>query len=228
MQNIEDKIYANDGNADVLAFLIEPGQVLDIGCGRGDNARRLKSLGYTIDGITISENELQEAGDFLQNGYIYNLENGLPKGVKNNRYDYIICSHVLEHICYPGKLLLDIKVCLKPGGKFIVALPNLFHYASRWKLVKGEFNYQNSGVWDNTHFKWYSFKTGKELLEQKGFTVITEKVTGELPGNSLFSKILPKRLAKALFSLLTKISPGLFGYQLLYVAKPSGNVSLSL
>ena len=228
MQNIEDKIYANDGNGDVLAFLTEPGQVLDIGCGRGDNARRLKSLGYTIDGITISENELQEAGGFLQNGYIYNLENGLPPGAKNNSYDYIICSHVLEHICYPGKVLLDIRACLKPGGKLIVALPNLFHYASRWKLFKGEFNYQDSGVWDNTHFKWYSFKTGKELLEQKGFTVITEKVTGELPGNSLFSKILPKRLAGALFNLLTKISPGLFGYQLLYVAKPSGNVSLSL
>ncbi len=223
MKSIEDKIYANEGNADVLSFMTRPGNVLDIGCGRGDNARILKSLGYSIDGISISENELNEARPFLQKGFIYNLENGLPPEVKADRYDYIICSHVLEHICYPGQVLRDIKTCLKEDGKFIVALPNLFHYASRWKLIKGEFKYQDAGVWDNTHFKWYSFKTGEELLEQYGFTLITKKVTGQLPGNSLFSKLLPKRLAETLFSILAKISPGLFGYQLLYVATRKNN-----
>ena len=139
-QNIEDKLYANDGNADVLAFIIGTGKVLDIGCGRGDNARILQAKGIIIAGITISVMELEEASPFLQNGFIYNLEEELPKEVKNNIYDYIICSYLLEYICYSGQVLNDIKSCLKKDGKLIVALPNLFHYASRWKLVKKEFS----------------------------------------------------------------------------------------
>ena len=223
MQTIKEKIYANEGNADVLAFITRPGSVLDIGCGRGDNAKILQAKGFWVDGITISENELNAASPFLQKGFMYDLENGLPAEVKSCSYDYIICSHVLEHLCYPAQVLHDVRACLKEDGKLIVALPNLFHYASRCKLVKGEFNYQDAGVWDNTHFKWYSFKSGNELLEQNGFTIIIKKVTGQLPWNSLFAKILPKLLARNLFSLLAKISPGFFGYQLLYVAKAADN-----
>ena len=218
MQNISHKSYHNAGNEDVLQFLIQPGKVLDIGCGVGDNARILKSFGFVVDGITISENELKEANLFLQNGYLFDLENGLPEEVKNQQYDYIICSHVLEHVCYPEPLLKDIKNCIRRDGKIVVALPNLFHYASRWKLMKGEFNYQAAGVWDNTHFKWYSFRTGKALLEKNGLKVIYNSVTGQLPANSFFSKFLSKKTSAKLYNGLKKISPGLFGYQLVYVA----------
>ena len=218
MQNIGNKSYSNTGNEEVLNFLKKPGKVLDIGCGVGDNARILKPLGFVIDGITISENELKEANLFLQKGYLFNLENGLPEEVKNWQYDYVICSHVLEHICYPEKLLNDIKCCIKEDGKMVVALPNLFHYASRWELMRGEFNYQKAGVWDNTHFKWYTFKTGKALLEDNGFQVIYNSVTGQLPANSFFSKILSKKTSAKVYNILKKISPGLFGYQLVYVA----------
>ena len=218
MQNIGNKSYSNTGNEEVLNFINKPGKVLDIGCGAGDNARILQPLGFMVDGITISENELQEANLFLQRGYLFNLENGLPEEVKNSQYDYVICSHVLEHICYPEKLLNDIKSCIKADGKMVVALPNLFHYTSRWKLMRGEFNYQTAGLWDNTHFKWYTFKTGKALLENSGFKVTYCSVTGQLPGNSFFSKFLSKKISARIYNGLKKISPGLFGYQLVYVA----------
>lgn len=220
MLNISKKSYGNTGNDDVLKHVINPGRVLDIGCGAGDNARLLINKGFTVDGITISAKELSAANQFLNRGYLFNLENGLPAEVKNTFYDYIICSHVLEHICYPQQLLNDIKNCLKQDGVLIVALPNLLHFASRWQLFKGEFNYQSAGIWDDTHFKWYTYRTGKELLEKNGFKLILKTVTGQLPGNSFFSKVLSQRISASLFNVLIKISPGLFGYQLLYVAIP--------
>jgi 2-polyprenyl-3-methyl-5-hydroxy-6-metoxy-1,4-benzoquinol methylase len=218
MQNICDKAYQNQGNEDVLTFLTQPGTVLDIGCGVGDNAKFLSERGYQVDGITISKHELEAASHFLNKGFLFNLEYGLPEEIKNQRYDYVICSHVLEHICYPTRLLADVKGCLKENGVMVVALPNLFHYSSRWKLACGEFDYQNAGLWDNTHFKWYTYRTGRSLLENNGFKVVFAGVTGELPGNSLFSKFLSKQISDRIFDQLKKISPGLFGYQLLYVA----------
>ena len=219
IENIKEKSYHNAGNRDVLKWLTKPGKVLDIGCGAGDNAKALKLLGYEIDGITISETELAESQSFLRKGYLFNLENGLPQAVISEQYDYIICSHVLEHICYPEKLLQDIHSCISKDGSLIVALPNLFHYKSRWELMRGNFYYTSSGIWDNTHFKWYTFQTGKTLLEANGFEITYQTVTGDLPGNSFFSKVLSRRMSLKLYNVLKKVSPGFFGYQLLYVAK---------
>lgn len=140
MENIIKKSYHNDGNDDVLKYITKSCTVLDVGCGSGDNARVLKERNCTVDGITISENELVQASKYLNKGYLHNLGNGLPDEVKLNQYDFIICSHVLEHICYPENLLIDIWNCLQPNSKLIIALPNLFHYKSRWELVCGNFN----------------------------------------------------------------------------------------
>lgn len=218
MDKVSQKKYKNVGNGNVLRYLSQPGLVLDIGCGGGDNAIYLKAKGFEIDGITISELELTEAAPSLRAGYLFNLEAGLPEEVKNNKYDYIICSHVLEHICYPEQLLADVKKCLKNGGHLIVALPNLFHYKSRWELAKGNFNYQATGIWDDTHFKWYTYRTGAALLEKNGFEIITKTVTGRLPGASFFSKVFSEKFSTELYNQLKRISPGFFGYQLLYVA----------
>lgn len=220
LENIINKNYRNNGNDDVLKYILKPCKVLDVGCGSGDNARILKENNCIVDGITISEMELKEASAFLRTGYLHNLENGLPEEVKKNRYDFIICSHVLEHICYPEKLLKDIRECLHPNCMLIVALPNLFHYKSRWQLAKGNFNYESAGIWDNTHFKWYTYKTGASTLKENGFRLVEKTVTGQLPLAFFFSRIFSDKLSAKIYNLLKKISPGFFGYQLLYVAEP--------
>ena len=92
------------------------------------------------------------------------------------------------------------------------------HYQSRWQLARGNFNYKDAGIWDYTHFKWYTFITARQLLEQHHFKIKVASVTGELPANTVFKKILPPTLRKYIYSLLIKVSKGFFGYQLLYTA----------
>jgi 2-polyprenyl-3-methyl-5-hydroxy-6-metoxy-1,4-benzoquinol methylase len=219
MKKSNEKVYGNDGNADVLSLVPPEAQyILDIGCGNGAIAKKLYATGCVVDGITISEQEKDQARHFMRQVFVQNVEIGLPmEGL--DLYDTVICSHVLEHICYPQKLLQDIKRVLKKNGSLIVALPNLMHYKSRIQLMKGNFNYAETGIWDYTHFRWYTFQTARQLLEQNHFSIELATVTGDLPFNSLFKKILPHRISKAIFGLLIKISKGFFGYQLLFVAK---------
>lgn len=220
--NITEKVYANQGNPEVVSLLDKDCRfVLDVGCGAGDLARILQSKGMVVDGITISSEELNQAKPYLRNGYLQNLENGLPQNIADG-YDVVICSHVLEHICYPDKLLKDIRSVLKPNGSLVVALPNIMHYKSRMQLIGGNFKYQSQGLWDYTHFRWYTFATGKKLLESHGFTVEIASVSGELPFNSIFSKILPGGMRRAIYKGLIGISKGFFGYQLLYKARKEG------
>lgn len=215
---VAEKVYKNQGNKPVLDNIpASATKILDIGCGYGDNARILMRQDRIIDGITLSEQEAESASQFLSSVFIYNLENGLPSEI-NRQYDVIICSHVLEHIAYPTKLLSDIKKCLTPSGILIVALPNIMAYNSRWKLLTGNFDYEESGVWDNTHLRWYTFKTGKQLLESNGFLVVKAMVSGDIPLLSLFGRI-SYTIRQSIYKALSTISPGFFGGQLLYVAQ---------
>lgn len=217
MKRISEKVYSNAGNKDVLAQITGSGKViLDIGCGGGDNARIMHRSGHIVDGITGSELESEEAKPFLRSVYICNLENGLPE--LNVKYDYVVCSHVIEHIAYPEKMLADIKNILAVNGKMIVALPNLMNYRSRLELLKGNFPSHESGTWDFTHLRWYTFDSGKDLLVKHGFKIEKAWVAGEMPLLTVF-RFIPAKIRDVIFSFLAKISRGFFATQLLYVVQ---------
>lgn len=172
MLSSKEKHYSNSGNEKILSLIRIPNStILDVGCG-GGNAKALHKASHTLDGITISEQEKAESSNFFRSIVIYNIEQGLPSEYMSNKYDYVLCSHVLEHICYPNKVINDIKKTLKDDGTFIVALPNIMHYKSRISLFMGNFDYQETGIWDYTHFRWYTFKTARKLIESHGFKIV--------------------------------------------------------
>ena len=221
MRQSAAKVYSyKKGNPYVIGLVPEEAKlILDIGCGAGDTGEILTGQGYTVDGITLSEEEKQVAGKVLRNVYVHNVEQGLPNELRE-QYDVIILSHVLEHICYPQRLLNDIRSRLTPNGILIIALPNLMHFNSRFKLTMGNFRYQEYGIWDYTHFRWYTFRSAQEMLKENNYVVEKADVSGWIPFDHRLKKITPSGLRNGLFKVLKKISPGLFGFQLLYVARP--------
>ena len=218
-----DKTYINLGNPDILKLITRHHSIiLDVGCGAGGLAGILLSNGHIVDGITISSIEYKTAQKFIRNIFIHDLETGLPEDILELKYDYVVCSHVLEHIVYPDKLLKDIYKILKPQGCLLIALPNIMLYKSRLKLISGKFEYEIAGIWDNTHVKWYTFESAKRLLLDHNYFIEMATVTGEIPFNGLFSKIFPPFLRKSIFNFIIKISKGFFGYQLLFKVRKNG------
>jgi 2-polyprenyl-3-methyl-5-hydroxy-6-metoxy-1,4-benzoquinol methylase len=221
--SVREKVYANFGNPEVLRH-VPYGTglaILDLGCGAGDNAKALIGRGCLVDGVTLSQQEANQVADTCRAVSVHNLEEGLPEVFKSQRYDCILCSHVLEHICFPEKLLADMPAVLKPGGRVIIALPNLLFIRNRWELLRGRFIYQPSGLMDNTHFRWYTYETCWELLQKMDLEPFARYATGYLPFgpirrsfSSIFEKIEP---------WLCSRWPGLFGYQLILVGQNSRN-----
>ncbi len=121
--------------------------ILDVGCGAGSNARILQDLGKIVDGITLSDEEVKLASKYCRTVFKYNLEIGLPEDTRLN-YDVVLCSHILEHIAYPEKLLSDIREKLKKDDAILlVALPNFMSYRNRLKMLFGNFDYEKYGQW---------------------------------------------------------------------------------
>ena len=215
MEKVSNKNYTNSGNIPLLAEIVGKNMsILDIGCGSGSNASILSLDGHIVDGITLSNTEADMAKKYMRNIFISNLEAGLP--ILNNTYDFILCSHVLEHIAYPQNLYKDLLNIMTNETKLIIALPNVMHYKSRYKLLKGKFDYEDSGIWDYTHLRWYTYNSAKDNLIKSGFNIEKSYVSGDIPFLRL-TKILPIFIRKKIFIFLTSISRGLFGWQLIYV-----------
>lgn len=214
-----ERCYQNLGNPALLKMinLTQAGRALDCGCGAGDNAHVLASRGWEVIGITISPDERSKAAQHCSHVYVHDLECGIPEEV-SGPFDLIIFSHVLEHLFNPSRVLRDAERVLAPGGSVAVALPNVLTWRIRLEFLAGRFEYQKGGIMDDTHVRFYTFESGKRLLEAHGFHVSEATADGSFPFRYL-RRLMP-RVARYLDHQACELRPGLFGWQLLYIATP--------
>jgi predicted SAM-dependent methyltransferase len=143
----------------------------------------------------------------------------LPNEIKDKKYDYIICSHVLEHIAFPTKSLDDLyNLAIKNSSTVVIMLPNIMYYKTRLKLLKGDFEYTNDGIMDYTHLRWYTLKSATNLFQSYGFEIDTSRVEGFLPFHSFLSKLKESQY-NILKKILYKTSPTFWGSELVFSLK---------
>ncbi len=213
---VADRNYQSDYNPEIVRWVPDDAAtILDVGCGAGGNAAFLARRGVVVDGVTLSGAEADQAGTWCRRVYLHDLEQGLP-AEHGGPYDAIICSHVLEHICFPQQLLGDIRSRLRSGGRLVIAVPNLFYFRNRINLLMGRFEYEQGGIMDDTHFRWYTLPTLNRLLATQGFRVLHSYGAGNIPLGPI-RKLAPSLCRNADLAACRAI-PGLFGAQLLTVA----------
>jgi len=72
---------------------------------------------------------------------------------------------VLEHLRDPLKVLVELKKFLKPDGSFVISFPNVAHGSVRLSLLSGRFDYQDIGLLDSTHLRFFTRESFEELLD---------------------------------------------------------------
>ena len=158
---------------------LKNGTVLEIGAGTGNTLLYAKQNGYAqnIYGIELCEMEnSNQKNEFFSDFIIGNIEEmELPYDEKF--FDVILCGDVLEHLIDPYTLLKKLKKYLKDDGCIIASLPNIRQWDILKKIVfQGDFHYENSGILDKTHLRFFTKKTMIELFENQGFNV--KKIVG--------------------------------------------------
>jgi SAM-dependent methyltransferase len=109
------------------------------------------------------------------------------------KYDVAICAEVIEHIIDDKKLLMDIAMCLKPGGRLLLTTPYLFY-----RRITLEDDGPFSKIEDGSHVRrGYSKAMLEELCRHSGLIpeeisycsgILSQKITAIL---RYFSKIHP-------------------------------------
>ncbi len=157
--------------------------VLDAGCHTGLLGEGLLSRKKaTVVGVDLDKSAVEVAKKKLADAFYLDLEEDdwLQKihARGHTAFDVIIFGDILEHTKNPDAILRQAHDLVKPGGRIIVSIPNVAHWRVRFGLLLGRFQYQDSGILDRTHLRFYTRSTGRTLLEECGYRIISEQVAG--------------------------------------------------
>lgn len=153
---------------------IAPGnRVLDIGCGAGRHTIRAcqESGGVCIgadfefDNLITTKGKLQfHAGldDLSCRNWALSAMDITALPFRDNSFDVVICSEVLEHIADDNKAICELIRIVKPGKMLAVSVPRAWPEWICWQLSDEYYN-ANRG-----HVRIYSKKEIIEKIRDKG------------------------------------------------------------
>jgi 2-polyprenyl-3-methyl-5-hydroxy-6-metoxy-1,4-benzoquinol methylase len=98
------------------------GHLLEVGCGSGRMLAGMATRGWRVTGIDFDEQAVTNAKNKGLDVYHGVLSS---QNFRENSFDAIVMSHVIEHVPEPRELLRECFRVLKPGGTLVVITPNV-------------------------------------------------------------------------------------------------------
>ncbi|WP_310564775.1 class I SAM-dependent methyltransferase [Hydrogenophaga sp.] len=167
---------AHDGhNPDLLRMIPQSAsRLIEIGCSSGALARAYKELNPTCHyrGVDVDPEYAEIARNYTDECLTLDIEHGDHEfWQKNADRDCWIFGDTLEHLRDPWLVLSRIKSHLPAHGCVVACIPNAQHWSLQVRLCLGDFRYQDSGLLDRTHLRWFTRQTIIEMFDQAGFKI---------------------------------------------------------
>lgn len=178
-------------------------RVLEVGCANGRLGSKVKDLGHHVVGIDISEAAASEARKKLDEVLVFDIESEWPESLYKDKFDLVLLPEILEHVFEPEDILKSVNRVLKEDGKIVITTPNFMTWTNRLKFIFGFFKYEDQGMFDFGHIRWFTYDYLKKVLKNSGFAIEEER-------HILF----PGKLSKVI-----KYWPSIFAFQFIVRAK---------
>jgi len=150
-------------------------RVVEVGCSSGALAKAYTTINpkcnYT--GIDIDTAFAEMAKSSCNEVICDNIET-----LSENEFirlfpsDCWVFGDALEHLYDPWALLKRIRPHLAPNSQIITCIPNAQHWSVQARLNSGLFRYEDQGLLDRTHIRWFTRITMIELFESTGYRII--------------------------------------------------------
>lgn len=202
------------GTHQAMLELVTPGsRVLDVGCAAGllgallrhQRSAHVVGLETDADAGALAQDRLDAViiGDATQPSVQTQVAALGP-------FDHIVLGDVLEHIPEPLPVLDVFRPLLAPDGSFVISLPNIVTLSARLRLLRGVWKYEDTGIFDRTHLRFFDVVGMRALLADAGL-----RVRKELPVGPLTHR-LGRSAVRA-----TGWRPGLLATQVIFDAVPA-------
>lgn len=146
-------------------------KVLEIGCGMGSTLARIQYLWpkSEVKGIELMQYAV-DVGSNLCDIIQGNIET-MDIPYEENSFDYIIFADVLEHLHDPESIVRKMSKYLKDKGQFICSIPNIMNETVFLPLLRGQFQYKDSGILDRTHLHFFTLTSIYEMFISCGLDI---------------------------------------------------------
>ncbi len=206
-----------------ILHLIPPkSSVLDIGCSSGNFGAELTARrDCIVDGIEVEPGDAKVAQKKLRKVYLLDIEKD-DLGLIKEKYDVIYFGDVIEHLVKPTETLSRIKPLLKYKGMVLFSIPNMAHISVRLALLRGNFNYAETGLLDKTHLHFYDQNEVERVFSEAGYEITNLQFVEKDYPREFLSKELKKiglNPTEKFYDIAAK--PGASAYQFVGSAKPS-------
>ena len=212
----QQDVYPEWGRDDVLPYVPRDlGRVLEVGCGRGGFGHSLRAL-LGADALLIAVEPVESqaaiarlggAFDRVHTGY---FPDDLPE--TEGPFDLICFNDVLEHLVDPWAVLRACAAHLTEDGRILAAIPSIQHGPTVARLLRGRWDYEDTGILDRTHLRFFTRATMLDLFNSTGYVV--ETCAG---ANSIFDEPKYRRWA-----VLTPIAGDFRWMHFVLVARRAG------
>ena len=213
----------NTSWAHIIRLVGRDKRVLDVGCATGHLTKHLAANGCSVVGVEVDREFALEAEEYCEEIIIGDVQADSTIDKIRGKFDAIVFGDVLEHLSNPETALDKVKGLLKEDGFVIVSLPNIALWRIRLDLLFGRFDYTDRGVLDNTHLRFFTLKSAKELLQASGYAYEQLCYRFDIP---FYSRRLARYtiyLGDIIPWIFRKFLPTFFAFQFIFMAKPIGN-----
>ena len=199
----------------VLLIPKNTGTLLDVGCNQGGFGLSLKkSMNIEVWGVDPDKEAASVAMKRLDNVItdFFHSDNPIP----DNYFDIITFNDSLEHMTDPAAALELSKKKLKKGGRIHCCVPNIRHIDNLEHLLfEKDWRYEEFGVRDKTHLRFFTQKSIIRLFENLGFNIIQTMFINEKWWNS------KKLLRRLLYRFFPELMSDTKHIQIVVIAEPS-------
>jgi 2-polyprenyl-3-methyl-5-hydroxy-6-metoxy-1,4-benzoquinol methylase len=86
-----------------------------------------------------------------------------------------VFADVLEHLYDPWAVLRRLRGSMTATESVVACIPNAQHWSFQARLNSGLFKYEDDGLFDRTHIRWFTKTTIGELFQSSGFRIAEER-----------------------------------------------------
>ena len=86
-------------------------------------------------------------------------------------FDVVFMSQVIEHLADPKAMLLKIRDWLAEDGVLVISTCNIAHWKCRFRLLVGKWEYEDYGIMDRYHLRFFTLNSFADLLEECGYHI---------------------------------------------------------